>query len=159
MPTETGETPLNIKIEQMLTEARVIIPGGQALLGFQLIVTLTRSFAELAPTAKMIHAAGLCAVTLAVTLLMTPAALHRIAFSGEDSDEFFRIGSRLVVASVLPLAVGISADVYVVFLKVTDSSGLASLVGAGTLVGLLALWLVYPYSCRVDPPCVASRDS
>ena len=28
--------PLHARIEQMLTEARVILPGAQALLGFQL---------------------------------------------------------------------------------------------------------------------------
>jgi hypothetical protein len=43
-----------------------------------------RSFSELPISAKYIHAAGLCAVALAITLLMTPAALHRIAFRGED---------------------------------------------------------------------------
>ena len=36
LPPE-GNTPLNTKIGQMLTEARVIIPGGQALLGFQFV--------------------------------------------------------------------------------------------------------------------------
>ena len=30
----SNQTSLKSKIEQMLTEARVIIPGGQALLGF-----------------------------------------------------------------------------------------------------------------------------
>ena len=41
---QSAATPLKIKIEQMLTEARVIIPGGQALLGFQFVCTFTRSF-------------------------------------------------------------------------------------------------------------------
>ena len=40
-------TPLSSKVEQMLTEARVIIPGAQALLGFQLTVTLTRAFEQI----------------------------------------------------------------------------------------------------------------
>lgn len=44
---DRAATPLKTKIEQMLTEARVIIPGGQALLGFQFICTFTRSFKEL----------------------------------------------------------------------------------------------------------------
>ena len=92
MPREPEKTPLTTKTEQMLTEARVIIPGGQALLGFQLVVTLSQSFSDLPATAKYIHAGGLCAVALAVTLLMTPAALHRIAFGGEDDPAFFRIG-------------------------------------------------------------------
>jgi hypothetical protein len=40
-------TPLSAKVDQLLTEARLIIPGAQALLGFQLAVTLTKAFAEL----------------------------------------------------------------------------------------------------------------
>ena len=43
MPEDGQDTPLKNKIEQLLTEARVIIPGGQALLGFQFIVVFTKS--------------------------------------------------------------------------------------------------------------------
>ena len=90
----------------MLTEARVIIPGGQALLGFQLIAVLTKAFNELPPTFKYIHCVGLSAVALSVILLMTPAALHRIGFQGEDDPAFFRIGSLLVVAGALDVVSG-----------------------------------------------------
>lgn len=41
---QESPTPLHAKIEQSLTEARVILPGAQALLGFQLIVMMTRAF-------------------------------------------------------------------------------------------------------------------
>ena len=46
-------TPLSTKVEQLLTEARVIIPGAQALLGFQFTVTLTRSFEQLPAGASL----------------------------------------------------------------------------------------------------------
>ena len=73
----TGDS-LKSKIDQMLTEARVIIPGAQALLGFQLIAVLTKPFSELPPFFTYLHCVGLSAVALSVILLMTPAALHRI---------------------------------------------------------------------------------
>jgi len=47
-------TPLKSKIEQLLTEARLIIPGGQALLGFQFIAMLTSGFDRLPETAKVV---------------------------------------------------------------------------------------------------------
>ena len=47
MPLSEKQTLLKNKIEQLLTEARVIIPGAQALLGFQFVVVFVRSFAEL----------------------------------------------------------------------------------------------------------------
>lgn len=141
---DRAATPLETKIEQMLTEARVIIPGGQALLGFQFVCTFTRSFKELPLSIQYLHAAGLCAVALSVLLLMTPAALHRIAFHGEDDASFFRIGSALVVAASIPLAAGIAAATAVVIFKVTDSMGSASAAGAAALCVLLGVWLGYP---------------
>jgi hypothetical protein len=147
---QENPTGLKTKIEQLLTEARVIIPGGQALLGFQFIATLTKAFAELPPPAQVSHAAGLCAVALAVTLLMTPAALHRIAFGGEDSGRFYRIASRIVIAATIPLAAGIAADVGVVFWKVTESVAAAAVAAAATFGVLIAMWLAYPFLRRVS---------
>jgi hypothetical protein len=72
----------------MLTEARVIIPGGQALLGFQFVATLTKSFDDVPLGIKWLHVSSLAAVSLSVLLLMTPAALHRLAFHGEDNLRF-----------------------------------------------------------------------
>jgi hypothetical protein len=144
MPYENATTPLKTKIEQMLIEARVIIPGGQALLGFQFVCTFTQSFKELPIAIQYLHAAALCAVALSVTLLMTPAAVHRIAFHGRDDPDFFRIGSTLVIAASLPLAMGISAGIAVVFFKVTENTGSAALAGGIALFLLLGIWLAYP---------------
>src|SRR5437764_2364479 len=144
MPEPQHQTPLKTKVEQMLTEARVIIPGGQALLGFQLIATLTKAFNELPDLFKYIHCAALCAVALAVILLMTPAAVHRLGFQGEDDPDFFEIGSGLVIAASIPLAIGVAADVAVVFFKTTGDTVIALGAGAIALVSLLAFWLVYP---------------
>jgi Family of unknown function (DUF6328) len=145
MQDETTDVSLKSKIEQMLTEARVIIPGAQALLGFQLIAVLTKAFNELPPAFKYIHCIALSAVTLSVILLMTPAALHRIGFRGEDDPRFFVIGSRFVVAGSVPLALGIAADVAVVFYKAIGDESVALASGVASLLVLLGLWLGYPF--------------
>jgi hypothetical protein len=159
MPPEESTTPLKTKIEQMLTEARVIIPGGQALLGFQFVATLTKTFGELPATVQHIHAAGLCAVALAVLLLMTPAALHRIAFHGEDDKAFFRIGSRLVVAATLPLAIGISADVFVVYYKVSGNMSLSGIAGIVAFCLLTGIWYGYPLWRSIEKPAALRRSA
>ena len=107
MPLSEKQTLLKNKIEQLLTEARVIIPGAQALLGFQFVVVFVRSFAELPGWVKITHAAALAAVALSVVLLMTPAALHRIAYDGENAQSFFRISSR---SSSRPLSPSLSVS-------------------------------------------------
>ena len=141
-------TPVSTKIEELLTEARVVLPGAQALLGFQLAVTLTNAFEELPFASKVVHAAALMLVAFAMILLMAPAAFHRIAFAGEDSEDFHRIGSWFVVAATVPLATGIAGDVYVAIGKIAESAGIgiaAALVALGLMV---ALWYVQPYSLR-----------
>jgi hypothetical protein len=148
MPMEKRTTPLKVKIEQMLTEARVLIPGAQALLGFQFIATLTKAFQELPDTLQLVHAGALCAVALAAMLLMTPAAVHRIAYGGEDDETFFRIGSALVIAGAFPLALGIAADIAVVFYRITANFGLSIGAGTASFLLLLALWFGYPIWLR-----------
>jgi len=159
MAQEHTSTPLKSRIEQMLTEARVIIPGAQALLGFQLIAVLTTAFTELPPVFKYVHVVGLSAVALSVTLLMTPAALHRIGFHGEDNPRFFQIGSLLVVAGSIPLAVGIASDVAVVFFKAVESASIAMASGVASLAVLLGLWLGYPLlvAGRLKPSAMRRR--
>jgi Family of unknown function (DUF6328) len=93
--TDDGSKPtsLETQVGQLLTEARIIIPGVQALLGFQLTVIFTQAFAQLENSAKIVHAAALCCIGLAVVLLMAPASIHRIAFAGQDDPAFLRLGS------------------------------------------------------------------
>jgi hypothetical protein len=79
---------------------------------------------------------------------MTPAAIHRIAFQGEDDKTFFRIGSGLVIAAVGPLALGISSDVYVVFLKTTENPVAAFVTAFLSLFVLLGLWYALPLWLR-----------
>jgi Family of unknown function (DUF6328) len=148
MQPQHEPTPLATKIDQMLTEARVILPGVQALLGFQLTVTLTHSFEQLPAGPRLLHVAALCSVALAAILLMTPAALHRIAFSGEDAPLFFRLGSWFVTAAPVPLAIGIAGDLYVAILKASESAKLATVLGLVALVVLAGLWYALPLALR-----------
>jgi hypothetical protein len=144
MPKEDKETPLKTKIEQMLTEARIVIPGAQALLGFQLVATLTNAFAELPDGMKLLHLGALSAIALTAVLLMTPAAVHRLAYQGEDNQTFFILGSWLVVGAALPLALGIAADVFVVFFKVTGTHTAGLVAGLTAFLVMTGLWLIYP---------------
>jgi hypothetical protein len=141
-------TPLPTKVDQMLTEARVILPGAQALLGFQLTVTLTHAFNELPAEVKLLHVLALCCVGLTVILLMTPAALHRISFLGEDTEEFLALGSRFVIAAPAVLAFGIAGDLFVATYKASDSSSLAATIAIVALLLLMLFWFAIPLRIR-----------
>src|SRR5438270_548930 len=83
-PYGAKRTLTKTTIGQRLTAARVSIPRAQALLGFQFVVVFVRSFAELPGWGKISHAVALAAIALSVVLLMTPGALHRNAYDGEN---------------------------------------------------------------------------
>ena len=147
MPDSGGTTPLATKVEQLLTEARVIIPGAQALFGFQFIAMLTTGFEEMPQTAKIVHAVALGLVAMNVILLMTPAALHRLSYGGADSASFLRSASALVTVAPLFLAAGIAAESYVVLGRITDSELAATYATASFLV-LVGFWYALPLIVR-----------
>lgn len=145
--SDTG-TPLTTKVEQVLTEARVIIPGAQALFGFQFIAMLTTGFDVLPQASKIVHAMALGLVAANLILLMTPAALHRLSFDGADSESFLKAASALVIAAPLFLAAGISAESYVVLGKVTDSKLAAAGYAATSFILLIGFWYALPLMVR-----------
>lgn len=67
MPQGPQKTPLEQRVIQMLTECRVVLPGAQALLGFQLLTTFSNAFAELPLSSKMVHLASLVAIAIAAS--------------------------------------------------------------------------------------------
>ncbi|HEX8284409.1 MAG TPA: DUF6328 family protein [Pyrinomonadaceae bacterium] len=134
---QDGKTKLTDKIKHVLTECRVVLPGSQALLGFQFICVLTESFDKLPNLSKYIHLAALGLNALTIVLLITPAAYHRLVEQGEETEHFHRFASKILVAALVPLALGLAGDVYVVVQKVTESQ-LVSVVSA--LVVLAIFW-------------------
>ena len=148
MTRTSTDTPLSKKIDYMLTEARVLIPGVQALLGFQLIAVLTRAFQQLPIALKVTHLAALGLMTLAIVLLLAPAAFHRVAFNGEDAQPVHTVGSAMVTAASAVLGLGLSAEVFVAIAAISGRSDLGVLLALVTLLALGMLWYVWPLVVR-----------
>jgi low affinity Fe/Cu permease len=83
-----------------------------------------------------------------VIIMMTPAALHRLSFGGEDSPRFFRLGSALVTAGPAFLAAGISAETYVVFLKAVNSPEASVMASIAAIMVLAGFWYAWPLALR-----------
>ena len=133
-------TPLHEKIDTVLTECRVVIPGAQALLGFQLIAVFMDAFERLPASSKYVHLASLLLIALSTILLMTPAAYHRLVERGEDTERFWRHARAMLLSAMVPLAAGVSVECFVVFAKVTGSRVLATAVASAVLAVFYALW-------------------
>jgi hypothetical protein len=145
-----GNSKLTDKIQHALTECRVVLPGSQALLGFQFIVILSESFDKLPSLSKYIHLAALGLNALAIVLLITPAAYHRMVERGEETEHFHRFASKVLVAALVPLALAMASDVYVVVQKVTESP-LISVVSALVILAIFwELWFGLPLYRRTQ---------
>jgi hypothetical protein len=139
---EMQKTGIHEKVEQVLTEVRMVLPGAQALLGFQFATILMEEYDKLTYSSKYIHLIGLAFMGVTVILLMTPAAYHRIVERGEDTEHFHHVASLLLLASMIFLPLGICADLYVVVRKVTESATIAVISALVAVSFFYGLWFV-----------------
>ncbi|GBQ27544.1 hypothetical protein HLH34_10255 [Gluconacetobacter azotocaptans] len=144
--------PLHARVEQMLTEARVILPGAQALLGFQLAIVLTAAFEKLPVLSRLMHGGALFCVALAVILLVMPAALHRIVWAGQDSERFVHLGGNITATALVPLALGLTGDSYVVAARIVGSGTAGTLVATAVAAILFGLWFAWPMVAHLTHP-------
>jgi hypothetical protein len=146
---EREELSLNDAASHVLEECRTVVPGMQALFGFQLIAVFSSAFGEqLSSMERMLHLIAIVLVTIAIALVMTPAALHRQTEPLAVSTRFIRISSRLLMASMAPLAVGLCLDIYLVARVIVGTRGVAATVAASLLGVFIVLWLVLPRVSR-----------
>jgi hypothetical protein len=132
------------EIRHALTEIRMVLPGAQALLGFQFITLVLQEFEKLPQSMKVTHLVSLSMMTLAVILLMTPAAYHRIVEQGENTEEFHQFAGRMMMVSLVPLGLGFTGDFYVVVWKVSSSHAIAGVCTAVLLIFIFGAWFGLP---------------
>ena len=83
----------------------MVLPGIQALFGFQLIAVFNSRFAEdLSQVQQQWHLLAIALAAVAVALVMTPAAYHRQVEPQEVTASFLRISTRFLLSSMVPLA-------------------------------------------------------
>ena len=139
--------PLKDAVQQLLDEARMVLPGIQALLGFQLIAVFNEGFAHrLGGAEQRLHLAAILLVALATGLVMTPAAYHRQADHQTVDRQFIRLSSTAITAAMLPLMLAIGLDVYIVAHVILDSAWPSVALAIGITAVFVALWFVLPHS-------------
>ena len=132
-------------VTHLLEECRMVLPGIQALFGFQLIAVFNQTFGEkLTHTEQLFHLAAIGLVALAVALVMSPAALHRQTSPQAASKAFIRIASRLLLLSMFPLMLGISFDFYLIARLILNNTMISILLSALLLILFATLWFLLP---------------
>jgi hypothetical protein len=142
--TVTGERVEELELPQavsmLVDECRMVLPGIQALFGFQLIAVFNQGFAEkLSDLDQHLHLAAIVFVVIAIGMVMAPAAYHRQSSPMHVSDHIVRVSTNLLKWGMLPLAIALCIDLYVVSVVIIQTT-VAAILALLMLVLLLGLW-------------------
>jgi hypothetical protein len=143
-----SEESLEKRAEAAIQEARMVLPGIQALFGFQLIAGFNQGFSKLPAAEQDVHYVSLVLIALAIAIIMTPAAYHRIVEQGSVSLFFVRLISWLIAAAMVPLAIALGLEVYVVGTIILAERILSAIVAGVLILVCAALWFGFPFAMR-----------
>jgi len=142
---DTKAEPLSESLSHMLEECRMVLPGIQALFGFQLIAVFNSAFwTKLTRFEQIVHFIAIGLVVFSVALVMTPAAYHRQAEPATVSRRLLTISTRLLFLSMYPLMSGILLDFYLIGRLILESWLLSLLVTICLLCVFTVLWILLP---------------
>lgn len=131
-------------LRNVLEEARMVLPGIQALFGFQLISVFNDTFQRLSPNDKYVHFAALLLTIFSIGALMGPASYHRQVERHSVSEQFIDYSSLLLCLGMFPLALSIALDTYVVSHMMTQSIGPAIAAASLAFITLMTFWYLIP---------------
>jgi hypothetical protein len=146
--TEPNKEQLSLDsaVRHILEECRMVLPGIQALFGFQLIAVFNDGFAQkLSTVQQQIHFVSIVLTVIAIALVMTPAALHRQIDPLAVTRRFIRSSTILLILSMFPLAISICLEIYLIAQIITRLYWLSLLTAAGLFLLFLSLWTVLPH--------------
>ncbi len=137
------------RVSHLLEEARMILPGLQALFGFQLVSVFDRRFDEvLDGSEQRLYLVALVLIATAVGMVMTPAAYHRLLMPRRADTRFIVIGSWLLLLAMAPLVGGMSIDVYLIASVILGDRRHALAIALCVSALFVVLWLLLPLHWR-----------
>jgi len=148
---DQANDPDVLAMRTIIEEARVVLPGVQALFGFQTIAVFNDRFEELAYYAKACHVAALIMVIVSAAMVMTPAIYYRTC-RGHATGAMVKLSSVMIRGALCPLAIGLALDMFTVIHIVTAGMSarmmLSVAAALGTLLLLSGLWFYVPRRAR-----------
>lgn len=126
----------------------MVLPGIQALFGFQSIAVFNDRFSDLPAYVQACHVIALLLVVAAIALVMLPAAYHRLAQPDIVTLHTVKVCSRAICYALAPLAAGIALDLFVVLHVVVGGIVLDIAMASSAFILLIGMWFGYPLISR-----------
>ena len=137
------------RLDELLTEIRVLLPGVQVLFAFLLSLPFLNSFHSITGPQRIVYYVTFLSTMIAMVLLIVPPAFHRQAFRQRQKVLVVETGSRLLLSALAMLGLSVVGVVYLVS-DVLFRWPVAVVVAAGTAALLLGAWYWYPRRRRED---------
>ena len=143
--------PLSEAVTHVLEECRTVLPGIQAMFGFQLIVVFNPGFHEkLSSVEQGLHWVAIFLNMIAIAMIMAPAAYHRQKDPQSVSEHLIVVATRLLLYSMFPLMIALGLEFFLVTRVITNHLTL-SIALTGLLWGIFStLWFVLPQNKKLQ---------
>lgn len=130
--------------DEILQEIRIVLPGTQALLGFQFVAFFNPVFQALSIELKYLHFATLIVTAVCSILLVAPVAFQQIGEDGRTTGRFLRVARRMLNWAMLLLLVAFTANVFLAA-KTIQMPLVGTILATGVVfVAGGLLWYVHP---------------
>jgi hypothetical protein len=129
--------------DHVLQNIRIVLPGTQALLGFQFIAFFNPTFQALSNHLKYLHFSALILIIICTFLLVAPVAFQQIGEEGKVSHKFLSFTRTMIAVAMLILLLAITADIYLAARMINLEVKLAAIISGLSLITGIFLWYVY----------------
>jgi Family of unknown function (DUF6328) len=145
--TEREPLSLDAVLTHILEECRMVLPGMQALFGFQLIAVFNSTFHErLTDQERLVHLISITLICVAIALVMAPAAYHRQTYPEEATKDVIVSATRLLLWSMFPLLLGICLDFYLIANLILRNQYLSLFLSGIVCAVFVTVWFFLPRS-------------
>lgn len=136
--------------DQILQGIRIVLPGTQALMGFQFVAFFNPVFQNLPEHLKELHFVTLLMTIICSILLIAPVSYQQIGEGGSPTARFLRYTRKMLGTAMIFLLLAFTGDVYVAARTIGDNNAFAIIITL-LIFGLgFFFWYIYTFMRRQD---------
>lgn len=141
-PMANKQPDLRKDADQVLQGIRIVLPGTQALMGFQFIAFFNQIFQDLPSRLKYLHFITLIFTILCTILLIAPVAFHQLGEEGNTTNRFLDYTRKMLSIAMAFLLLAITGEVYVAARVIDIRAPWATLIATFVFLAGGLLWFV-----------------
>jgi len=134
--------------DQILQGIRIVLPGTQAVIGFQFIAFFNPVFQSLSTQLKQLHFITLILSIVCSVLLIAPVAFQQLGEDGDPTPKFLSFTKKMLGAAMLLLLLAITGDIYVASQTINIEPVIAKFIAITLFILGLSLWYGYSFYRR-----------